>query len=203
MSEYTIDGEGQITAVTANTEFHCYDKDSSLRTKKALASQLWLPSGRFRYLTAPVGWAAYNSTGTNKTVVAGTMYWADVVIPRAMTLNGIGVLNGATVGTDNGLVALFDYQGNLLANSALAGAATSGANAFQQRAFTSTYAVVTPGQFYIGYQSNGTTDTIRTIAVSTWADVLTKSATGTFGTVPTLTVPTTFTADVGPYAYVY
>jgi hypothetical protein len=203
MSEYTIDGESVISAVTAGTEFHCYDADSSKRTKKATASQLWLPSGRFRYLTAPVGWAAYSSTGTNTTLVAGTMYWADVVISRVMTVTGIGVLNGATVGTDKGLVALFDYNGNLLANSATAGATTSGANAFQQYAFTLTYTIVTPGQFFIGYQSNGTTDTIRTIAASTWADVLTKSATGSFGAIPTLTVPTTFTADKGPYAYIY
>jgi hypothetical protein len=54
-----------------------------------------------------------------------------------------------------------------------------------------------------GYQSNGTTDTLRTIAATTWADVLTTGVTGTFGTAPALTPPTTFTADKGPYAYVY
>ena len=39
--------------------------------------------------------------------------------------------------------------------------------------------------------------------LNTFVDVLTKSVTGTFGTLPSLTVPTTFTADKGPIAYVY
>ena len=40
MTEYTIDGEGAIAAVTSGSEFHCFDKDSTLRTKKATAAQL-------------------------------------------------------------------------------------------------------------------------------------------------------------------
>ncbi len=46
MTEYTISGEGAIAAVTANTTFHAYDADSTLRTKKATAAQIatYLPT---------------------------------------------------------------------------------------------------------------------------------------------------------------
>jgi hypothetical protein len=40
MTEYTIDGEAAIAAITGGSEWHAYDKDSSLRTKKVTAAQL-------------------------------------------------------------------------------------------------------------------------------------------------------------------
>lgn len=160
--------------------------------------------GRYRWPTIGGNLGTLSSLGTNKTLVSGTVYVADIFIPLAsVTLTGIGVLNGATVGTNNGLVSLYDSNGNLLANSALAGALTSGANTFQQYAFTATYTTIKPGRFWVGYQANGTTDTIRTVATATWIDLLTTSTAGTFGTLPAVTPPTTFTADVGPVAYVY
>jgi len=161
-------------------------------------------TGRSRYATIPVGSVAYGSVGTNTTLVAGTTYWAEVYIPANITLTGVAVLNGATVGTDKWIVGLYATAGGaVLANSALAGTSSSGANGFQAIAFTGTYAAVGPARYWMAFQSNGITDTARTIAVSTFVDVLTKSATGTFGTLPSLTAPTTFTADVGPIAYVY
>lgn len=161
-------------------------------------------TGRPKYSTVPIGSVAYGSVGTNTTLVAGTIYWAEVFIPRNVTLTGVGVLNGATVGTNNWIVGLYASAGGaVVANSALTGVTSSGANAFQEIAFTGTYAAVGPARYWIAFQSNGTTDTLRTIAVSTFVDVFTKSATGAFGTLTSLTVPTTFTADVGPVGYVY
>jgi len=168
----------------------------------SVAQKIAQKSGRSRYGTVPIGSVAYSSMGTNTTVVAGTIYWAEIEIERPVTLTGIAVLNGATVGTNNGLVALYDSNGALVANSALAGALSAGANAFQARDFTAAVAVQ-PGRYFVAYQQNGTTATIRTIAVSTFIDSLTASATGTFGTLTALTVPTTITADVGPIAYAY
>jgi hypothetical protein len=55
MTEFTIDGEGAIATVTSGTEWHVYDKDTSARTKKVSASQALPVTGRFRFLTAPVG----------------------------------------------------------------------------------------------------------------------------------------------------
>jgi hypothetical protein len=161
-------------------------------------------NGRFRYCTITGNLGTLSSLGTSTTPVAGTVYYADIFIPEtAKVLTGVGVLNAATVGTDKWLLALYDSGGTLLANTATAGTTTSGANAFQQIAFTSTYTVKKPGRYWIGASLNGTTDRFRTIAAATWIDVLTTSATGTFGTLAALTPPTTFTADVGPVAYVY
>jgi hypothetical protein len=116
-----IDQESLVTNIATSDEFPIYQA-SSKRTKK-VTSDLMLPlTGRFRFLTAPVGWAAYSSTGTNTTLVNGTTLFADVVILKpSVPLTGIGVLNGATVGTDKRIVYLYDSAGNLLANSALAG----------------------------------------------------------------------------------
>lgn len=168
-----------------------------------LTPQLLPNTGKYRYSTVDVGSVAYGSLGTNTTLVAGTIYVASVYVPRQMTITGVGVLNGATVGTNNGIVGLYNAAGALVANSALAGNVTSGANAFQQRAFTGTYVALGPALFYVLYQANGTTDTLRTVATNTFIDVLTKSDTGAFGTLTALTPPTSFTADVGPIAYVY
>jgi len=160
-------------------------------------------TGRSRFSTVPVGSVAYGSFGTNTTPVAGTIYWGEVYIDRNITLTGIAFLNGGTVGTDKAIAGLWDSGGTLVANSALAGATTAGANAFQTLDFTATYAAIGPARYWIGIQVNGTTTRLRTIAVSTFIDCLTKSTTGAFGTLTALTVPTTITADVGPIAYVY
>lgn len=147
---------------------------------------------------------ALTGYGTSTATVAGSIYLTEVVVPYNMTVTGVGVLNGATAGgTDNGLVALFNSAGALVANSALAGAATSGPNTFQQRAFTGTYAAVGPGRYWIGYQSNGTTDTIRLFATATYLDIATTLKTGAFGALPAITPVSTFTALNGAVAYLY
>lgn len=161
-------------------------------------------TGRFRFPTITFGSTAYASLGTAVSSVAGTIYFADVFVGRDFTATGIGILNAGTTGTNLGIVALYDSGGVLLANSALAGAVTSGGNAFQQYAFTATVRIQGPAQYWVAYQANGATDNFRCIAASTFVDVLTKSQTGVFATIPaTFTPPTTFSADVGPAAYLY
>jgi len=147
---------------------------------------------------------AFASLGGSAVTVAGTLYRCEIQVSHLSTWTGIGILNGATAGgTDNGLVALYDSTGALITNSAVAGAATSGANAFQNRAFLNTV-TLTPGRYFIAYQSNGTTDTIRTWAAANGGNQMCSSATGTFGTVPaSFTPPTTFTAGAGPIGWLY
>jgi hypothetical protein len=146
---------------------------------------------------------AFASLGTNTTLVSGTLYRSEIFVPVTAAWTGIGVLNGVTVGTNNGLVALYDTSGNLVANSAVAGAVTAGANAFQNRAFLAPVLLM-PGRYFLTYQANGATDTLRTHAAANGGNQMTSSTAGTFGTVPsTFTVPTTFTADVGPIAWLY
>lgn len=146
---------------------------------------------------------AFASAGTNTTMVAGTLYRSEIYVPYLATWTGIGVLPGTTGGTDNGLVALYDSNGVLVANSAVAGVLVGTANTFQNRAFLNTV-TLTPGRYFIAYQQNGTTATLRTHAAANGGNQMTGSSTGTFGTLPaSFTAPTTFTADVGPIGWLY
>lgn len=155
-------------------------------------------------LTNFMGWRPSTLTsGTSTTPGATTVYMSQVFIPGSVTLTGIKVNNGATVGTDKYIAALFSSSGAVLANSALAGTTTAGADAYQTLAFTSTYAAV-PGVYWIGLYVNGTTDRFRSTPAVGQYGGLAGSVTGqTFGTVAAVTVPTTFTADKGPVAFTY
>ena len=146
---------------------------------------------------------AFASLGTSAVHVAGTWYRSEIYVPHLAQWTGISVLNGATVGTDNLMVALYDTNGVLITNSAVAGALSAGANAFQSLAFL-TQPILQPGRYFIAVQCNGTTATTRRWAAANGGNQMTQSATGTFGTVPaSFTPPTTFTADVGPIAALY
>lgn len=160
---------------------------------------------RLGYSTVPIGSVAYGSFGNDTTDTNGDTYVADVVLPAQFACTGIKILNGTTAGsTDKGLVMLWDENGTLVATSSLAGAAIAGTDAFQARAFTPGPVLLPAGRYFIGYQTNGTSDKFRTIAANTFVDVVTdKLAAGTFGVVPTLVVPTTFSANEGPVAYLY
>lgn len=168
-------------------------------------NQLFNPApvtNRSKFCTVSIGSVAYSSFGTNASTVAGSIYTAEIFIPKVMVVTGIGYLNGATVGTDKRIVALSQNDGTTIAYSDLGGATSSGANSFQEIAFVAPI-TVSPGRYWINIQVNGTTDTFRTIAANTFVDVLTTSRTGVFGTITPTIVPTTFTADVGPIAYIY
>lgn len=161
-------------------------------------------TGNYRVpnLTGSLG--TLSSLGTDTAGVNGTVWYTSIFVPfTGVALTGIGVLNGSVVGTDNILAALYDDTGAVVANSALAGALSAGANAFQQLAFTAAYTIVRPGRYFVGVSTNGTTAKIRTVATATWIDILSTSATGTFGTLAALTPPTTFTADKAPIVYLY
>lgn len=147
-------------------------------------------------------YTSLNTAGT--TLGATTLYCTEVQLPTNKLLTGIAILNGTTVGTDNHYVVLYDSGGNAVANSALAGAVAASASVFQPYAFTSKFFAVGPAQYFACFQSNGTTATVRMAITSINDTVLTAGQTGaTFGTVPVLTVPTTFTTAVGPYVYLY
>ena len=153
--------------------------------------------------TGAVLLSTINTAGT--TLSASTMYCQEIDLQNGKYATGLAVLNGTTVGTDKHLVALYDGTGNLLANSATAGATTSGASTYQTFAFTAPYYMVAPAKYYGCTQTNGTTDTVRMTVTGVQDGYTTKGVTGqTFGTVPaTFTAPTTFTTAVGPYYQVY
>jgi|SRR5580700_714636 hypothetical protein len=152
--------------------------------------------------TVPIGSVAYGSMGNATTTVAGTLYLTQVFIPCDEAVNGIQILNGGTVGTDKAIVALYNNGGALIFNSALAGTPTAGANTFQNYPFTVlSNEIQGPSRYWIGYQSNGNTDNIRTIAANTFIRK-TQTVAGTFGVLPpTFAIPAGFTANTGPIAY--
>jgi hypothetical protein len=167
--------------------------------------------GKLRVSNISIGSVAYGSLGTNTTDVAGQLWVTDIFVPYNRTVTKIGVLQGGTATTDNILVALYDSRGNLVANSAVAGAVLSGANTFQEFSLVLNAAGATissvllygPQQYFIAVQGNGTTaGAIRTVAASTFIEIVSTTVSGTFGTVPTsITTPTTFTANNAPIVY--
>jgi hypothetical protein len=140
------------------------------------------------------------SATPSSTAVQMTQLW----IPHNMTLTGVGVLNAATCGTNKWIVAIFDSSGNALANSATAGTLCSGASAYQKIAFTAPYVITGPRTLWIGVYADGATDRYYAVPTTGQADGLAGTVSAqTFGTVAAVTLPTTFTAGVGPVAYVY
>lgn len=157
------------------------------------------------YYSAPLGSVAYGSVGTETTQVAGTSFCANIDLPGSKLLTGLKVLNGATVGTNKWRSYLYPHGGATvaaIASSAAAGANTSGADALQALAFSATI-IVPPGRYWGCIQGNGATDKLRTVAASTFVDLLGDSFTGTFGTALTLTPPTTLEANKAPYIIAY
>lgn len=154
------------------------------------------------YPNIPIGSVAYGSLGTNTTPVAGTVYVSTITVPLDITLSAIGCMNGGTAATDKLLYSLYDAtSGVLLANTALAGTTATGTDAFQELALVTNY-TMRAGRYYVGWQTNGTTTRFRTVAAATYINIASGSATGTFGTLPTIVPPTTFTADKAPICYV-
>jgi polygalacturonase len=185
-----VRGTGLTDGGTGTTK-QVYDNLGHVPTPIGLASNI------------PIGGVAYGSLGTAVSHVAGTIYVAEIYIPHAKSITGIGILNAGTVGASLGIVALYGADGGVaLATSALAGEVSAGANAFQNYAFTAALSIYQPGRYFIAFQANNATDNIRCIAASTYLNWA-KSFAGAFGTIGSLTVPTSTTADVGPIGYVY
>lgn len=144
------------------------------------------------------------TTGTSTQGSPEGVYMTPVFVPVNTTFTGFAVNNGATVGTNKYIVALFDKDGNVLANSATAGTTTAGADAYQAVPFTATYAAKGPALYWVGLYINGTTDRFRTIpALGAYVGNSGSVGSQTFGTVSAVTPPTTFTAGEGPVGYLY
>lgn len=145
--------------------------------------------------------AMASTDGTNATPSATETYISEVFVPANCTLTGIAIFNGATVGTDKHFVALANSSGTVVAASNAAGTTTSGADAYQRVPFTGTYAAKGPATYYVCLQMNGTTDRYNAHPVGNFGA---SKGTGTvFGTLASVTAPTTFTADLGPIASLY
>lgn len=196
-----------LTKATAGYVIPCQDSTGNI-SKTVMHDQLVALSGKTRlYNIGPGNLGALTGIDTNgRAGVANTMWFSDVFIPCQCILLGVGALNGTTVGTTKAIVTLYNSAGTLVANSSVTsgGSVTAGASAFQQRAFVSAYTVDKPGQYWIGYMPDSTTDTVRTIQAATWVDTNTGTVAGVAATATTTITPTTtFTASLGIISYVY
>jgi len=180
-----------------------YDCQGGVWIEEQASQQVAFPPVPTKVCSIPIGGVAYASLGTSTATVAGTIYQTSIFVPRTFLATGVRILEGTVAGTDAIIGALFNMDGKLLANSALAGATVSGSNTFQTLAFTTPRLVTGPAFYVIGAQSNGTTDAFKLVAASTYVDINAKSQTGTFGTLPTIVPATTFTATTAPVACLY
>ncbi len=137
------------------------------------------------------------TTGTDTTPVTTETYICEVFIPVVTTLTGISVLNGSAV-AGNLFVALARSDGTILASSAAT--AQSGTAAYQKIPFTSTQ-VVRGGRYFILLQCSSTSARFRSHILGNFG--ASKKTGETNGTFTTITIPTTFTADLGPIADTY
>ena len=156
-----------------------------------------------KYCTIDIGSVAYGSLGTATSYVAGTVYVGSVYVPTTFVGTGIQVMAAGTTGTSLVIFALYDAGGRRIATSALAGGTLTSANALNSKAFTTSQIITGPARYFIAVQGNVSTDNFRTVATATFVNLVGNSRTGTFGTLPTLTMPTTLTADTAPVGCVY
>lgn len=141
-----------------------------------------------------------NSTtmGTDTTPVVTEEYVAEVFVPINTLSTGVAVLNGSAV-AGNMQCALYDSNGAILTTTA--STAASGTAAFQQVPWAAVQNLKGPAKYFIGVQNNNTSNRLRTHPIGNFG--ASKKTSQTYGTFVALTVPTTFTAGVGPVADLY
>lgn len=148
-------------------------------------------------------WAPVAATsGTDTACSDGTAYVCSIYVPTTFRATGIRYLIGSVGGTDKVVAAIWNSNGEVVANSATAGATVGTAANEQAVAFTSP-TVIPPGRYFIGLTFNGTTAKFRSVPAHTHLGLLANGVTQTFGTVAAITVPTSFTADKAPVAALY
>ncbi len=132
-------------------------------------------------------------------------------IPRRCAIwTGAAVLNGTTVGTDSFVLWLFNSEGDLLANTAIAGTLSAGASVFQKIAFGAPI-TLSPGRYFLGSQLNGATATTRHVLAAFGAEPrcgivpasASFAASQTALNAAAITVPTSFTTAQAPIMQLY
>ena len=146
-----------------------------------------------------------STDGSDYTVVATEVIYAECQVPLAVTATGVALFNGSAV-AGNVKVGLYKMTsstvGTLVATSA--GTAQSGTDAYQLIPFTAAVDLV-PGAYVIAAigDTGGGTSKINTHTIGAFAaSKLTGQAYAT-GFPSTLTPATTFTTALGPMASLY
>lgn len=152
----------------------------------------------------PTVWSTGNvapqttTTGTDTTPVITEEYVAQVFVPVNSLQTGIAILNGSAV-AGNITAILYDSNGGIVANTASTAAA--GTAGYQQIAFTAPVQLKGPAKYFIGIQNSSASNRLRTHILGNFGAA--KKTAQVYGTLTTLTPPTTFTTALGPIADLY
>ena len=143
--------------------------------------------------------AVSGTDGTDTTPSTTETYFCVIRIDRPTIITGIQLLNGSAV-AGNVTVGLADRVAAPISAAKSASTAQSGTNQYQRIPFVAAYTAV-PGEYYVVVQFSSTSARFRTHAFGGFGA---EKVTGTtYGTFPTGTDATTFTANVGPIASLY
>ncbi len=144
--------------------------------------------------------ATTTTQGNDTTPVVTEAYVAEVYTAHAKTVNGVAILNGSLV-AGNVWVALYDANGVLVGSCAAAGVAQAGAAGYQNIPFTAPVRIPN-GSYYAVVAFNNVGARFRSHLLGVFGAG--KWTGQVFGTAPVgQTVPTTFTANLGPVASLY
>jgi hypothetical protein len=189
---------------TTNLGLFQYITCGSGLTCTKFGSQLQMVAGPTLSTSSFTNFHGFLGGGSPVTGDATHVYLTQVSIPFSTILHGIAIENGATVGTNKYVVALYNASGVAVANSALAGVLTAGAGNYQQIPFTAPVSIVA-GVYWMAMTINGTTDTYQAVpGVDIGFGLAGEVGGQVFGTVGSpIVLPTVFAADQGPVAYTF
>ena len=141
-------------------------------------------------------------TYTQVTDVSGKLWFSGLWVPYSHISTGGCLFNGSGALADKVILALWDRNGVLVANSALAGVTQSGTSAYQCQSWVTPAVLQGPALYFVGVQGNGATAASWTATPAGFAPTNYPTGVqtgGTFGTIlPIAAPPTSFTAAVGP-----
>lgn len=145
------------------------------------------------------GQSAHASTDGNDTTPSITeTYIAEVFVAANCTVTGVSVFNGSAA-AGNLKVGIATSSGAVLASSA--STAASGTDAYQDIALSASTTLYGPATYFVLLQCSSTSHRFNSHVFGRFR---TGKKTGeTFGTLTTITPPTTFTANQGPIATLY
>lgn len=196
-------GQQSISTITATMRMPVIQPDSQLFAEAAMsdiAAYMNSVPQVLASLCATGGLPpAASTSGTDATPSVTETYLAAVTMPGAGTITGVALFNGSAA-AGNVTAYLTSVTGALLASTA--STAQSGTDAFQRIAFATPYASLKPQTFFVLVQFNNTSARFNAHPFGNFpAGKLTSTVYGTFPT--GFTVPTTFTANLGPMGGLY
>ncbi len=150
------------------------------------------------------GGSAVNTSGdgSNQQPVNTEIYVCEVNVTGPCTVTGISFFNGTVDGTDSRHAALVDKDGTVVPGTATGATLHAGTDSYEQIPFSGGAITLDgPAVYFVAHILSG--GTARCNAHTT-GDFVAGTITGqTYGAIVDITLPTTFTTAVGPYASLY